>query len=288
MEGLASTSYLELGEREVNDLEEVIAASAPRLYDELIHLPIDCEVSQFLDGSPCAVVVFDGLSLREMPMLSRLAAEGGFSIVRSGVGRAALPSETVDFVDQRLGCGRTAPSQLPGRRELKERGVVSYYFGHPGERHAINERAEKLLLWSSFPDNTYSDSGARFADHFGQIASLLQPAWNATVMAVPRGRRVLVTSDHGYVFLGAGLSFHRHREDLRILSDYLGGERYARLSSSGPPPEHADLAVYREKDLAVLKGRIHLHPPGKAASRLYKHGGLSLMEMLTPWMELVR
>jgi hypothetical protein len=31
---------------------------------------------------------------------------------------------------------------------------------------------------------------------------------------------------------------------------------------------------------------VQPHPPGPAASKLYKHGGLSLMEMLTPWVLL--
>ena len=119
-----------------------------------------------------------------------------------------------------------------------------------------------------------------------QIQALLESAWKATVMPIPRGRRILVTSDHGYVFLDAGLSFTRQRDELRPLSAYLGGERYARLSESGEPPSHEDLKVYPARDVAVLKGRVQPHPPGPASNKLYKHGGLSLMEMLTPWLVL--
>ncbi len=70
--------------------------------------------------------------------------------------------------------------------------------------------------------------------------------------------------------------------DPRPLTEYLGGERFGRISVKGPPPTHEDLAVY--PDLAVVRGRVPLHPPGPASTRLYKHGGLSLMEMLTPWL----
>lgn len=232
------------------------------------------------------MVIFDGLSLREMPALLHLAAQAGLSVVEQGVGLAALPSETMDFVEQRVGCGRIGPSQLGTRRELADRGVAAYYYAHPGERHILDPQARALLLWSSFPDNTYKDAGARFAEHFAQIQALMGAAWNSTVMALPRDRRILITSDHGYIFLGAGLSFTRDREYLRPLSQYLGGERYARLSKEGEPPAHEDLRVYRDRDVAVLKGRVHLHPSGPASSRLYKHGGMSLMEMLTPWLVL--
>jgi len=282
----AAAQYLEEGERLVNGLEEVIAAASPRVYDELAAVPHNRLISTFLDGEQRpAIVVFDGLSLREMPALQGLAEASGLSIIESGVGRSALPSETIDFIEQQLGFA-AAPSQLPGRRELKDRGCSAYYYSHPGERHALDTEARALLLWSSFPDNTYRDSGARFSDHFAQIQTLMESAWNSTVMTIPRGRRILVTSDHGYVFLGSGLSFSRHRDDLKPLNSYLGGDRSARISQRGEPPVHEDLAVYRERDLVMLKGRIQLHLQGPNANKLYKHGGLSLMEMLTPWLIL--
>ncbi|MEK7823519.1 MAG: hypothetical protein AAB290_00585, partial [Candidatus Eisenbacteria bacterium] len=233
-----------------------------------------------------AVVVFDGLSVRELPLLLRFAREGALDVQELGVGIAAIPSETLDFVEQRVGCGRVAPSQLPGRRELTQRGVRAYYYASVGQRHALDDSARCLLLWSAFPDNTYSDSGARFVEHFAQIQNLMQQAWTATVMALPRGRRVLVTSDHGYVFFGAGRSFDRQREELRPLNEYFGGDRSARISERGEPPEHADVFVARDRGIAMVRGRVALHPPGPAGTRLYKHGGMSLMEMLTPWLVL--
>jgi hypothetical protein len=31
---------------------------------------------------------------------------------------------------------------------------------------------------------------------------------------------------------------------------------------------------------------VKTHSTGEAATKLYKHGGLSLMEMLTPWIKI--
>jgi hypothetical protein len=36
----------------------------------------------------------------------------------------------------------------------------------------------------------------------------------------------------------------------------------------------------------MIKGRVKTRSTG-ATARLYKHGGLYLMEMLTPWIEVV-
>jgi hypothetical protein len=122
---LGPVQYLERGEHEVNDIEEVLAAAAPRVYHELLDAPaLGRDVRRFLDGpAPCAVVVFDGMSVREIPLALRLASRSQLEVKETGVALAAVPSETVQFVEQRLGTGRVSPSQLPTRRDLKERGI---------------------------------------------------------------------------------------------------------------------------------------------------------------------
>jgi hypothetical protein len=287
---LGPVSYLERGEHEVNDIEEMLAAAAPRAYDELVDAPApDRDVRRFLDSpTPCAVVVFDGMSVREIPVALRLAARSGLSVKETGVALAGAPSETVQFVDQRLNAGRTSPSQLPTRRDLKERGVTTYYYDNPNQRHRLDDSARALLLWSSFPDQTYKDSGARFAQHFEQMHAMLETAWLNTVQQIPTGRTILVTSDHGYVYFGAGMSFSRSNPTLRPLTAWLGGERSCALGGADNPPDHPDLAILRHAGVAMIRGRVQTHPPGQSANKLYKHGGLSLMEMLCPWIVLER
>jgi hypothetical protein len=283
----APVEFLERGEKAVNALEDILTASAARFYDEMGAPSPDRDLSRFLGGEEsCAAVVLDGLSLREMPALLALASQSGKEVEQQGVATAALPSETMDFVEQRLGVGHVAPSALGSRAELKTRGIKAYYYAHPGERHPLDADARALLLWSAFPDNTYRDSGARFAAHFAQLQAGLEAVWKATVMAIPPGRRILITSDHGYAYLGSGLCALRTREEVRPLTEYLGGERCARPSVKGPPPVHPDLARYPERDVAVLRGRVPTYPSGPSSNKLYKHGGLSLMEMLTPWVIL--
>jgi hypothetical protein len=285
---LGPVEFLNQGEKRVNELEEIIAASAQRIYDELLSpVSSDRELYRFLtEDCPCAVVIFDGLSLREVPVILSLAAQSGMQTQTVGYSLAAIPSETMDFVDQRLGIRNTAPSQLPQRRELRERRIQAYYYAHLNQQYVLNPDAQALLLWSSFPDQTYSDSGARFAQHFEQIHKMLETAWQNTVQQIPKGRRILITSDHGYVYFGAGLSFVRDRPSLRPLSDFLRGERHRKLDAQEAPPDHPDLATIEGKNLAILRGRVQTHFQGPASNKLYRHGGLSLMEMLTPWIIL--
>lgn len=288
-QSLSPSEYLKDGESKVNELEEIIARAAYRLYDEFLGEPPDGRnILRFIENDELnALVIFDGLSLREIPVLLGLAQKSNYVVKEVGVTYSTLPTETLDFIEQRLRFGSVAPSLLPKRKELKDKGIAAYYYNNPSQQHLLDRDLKKLLLWSAFPDNTYSDSEARFDRLFEQIHTFLETSWLNTIQQIPHGRKILITSDHGYVYFGAGFSFARSNPELRPLTEYLGGERYKRLEEDVSPPEHPDLAVYPHRKIAVLKGRVQTHPPGLAASRLYKHGGLSIMEILVPWIVLV-
>jgi hypothetical protein len=233
--------------------------------------------------------VFDGLSLREIPAVLHLARESGFTIREAGFSLAAIPSETVDFIEERLELPNTSPSQLPSRQALREKGIAAYYYPHPNYREQLDANSPALLIWSAFPDVTYKDSGARFAEHFAQLDQTLKTAWTNTVQQIPKGRRILVASEHGYVFFGHGLSFPRQNAELAEITRRFGGQRFCCLEGTGGVLEHPDVALvtnHAGKQIMVLRGRVQTHFPGEQANRLYKHGGLSLMEMLTPWIVL--
>ncbi|MGC8989028.1 MAG: hypothetical protein ACP5MD_02800 [Verrucomicrobiia bacterium] len=286
---LSPVDFMQQGEREVNSLEEIIAAAAPRCYDEFLgSVPQNRDVRRFLDDArPCAVVVFDGLSLREIPLLLRLAAKSMLDVVdQPGTSLAAVPSDTTEFIEQRLGMGAIGPCQLPSRRALSDAGIKAYYYDNHTRRHTLDISCPALLLWSAFPDNTYSDSGARFTQHFEQMHILLETAWMNTVQQIPHGRTILVTSDHGYVYFGPGMNFTRSNSEVRPLTEFFGAERFRRYSAQETPPTQPDLLKLPNRGVAVIRGRVQTHPPGAAGSKLYKHGGLSLMETLTPWIVL--
>ena len=46
------------------------------------------------------------------------------------------------------------------------------------------------------------------------------------------------------------------------------------------------MAVVEDRGVALLRGRVKVPTSGADSAKLYKHGGLSLMEMLTPWIVL--
>jgi len=279
---MSALDYLHKGEAEVNDFEKLVAATADRIYGEFLESN-GKDICKELSDANTAVVVFDGMSIREMPILISLARKSGMKIIERDYAFSAIPSETVDFVEQRLKCGKIGPSQLPGRKELTDKGIKAVFLSSNTQALDADSENKALLVWSAFPDNTYADSGARFDKHFENICTQLETAWMHSVQQIKVKKRIIITSDHGYIFFGAGLAFERKRPETEDLNRFLGNDRSKQLT--GPLGfDSDDLLV--ANGFAMVKGRVQTRSTGQAATRLYKHGGMSLMECFTPWLVL--
>lgn len=281
-ESMSALDYLHKGEAEVNDFEKLIVATADRIYSEFLDSD-GKDILRELSDAATAVVVFDGMSIREMPILVALAKKSGMRIAERDYALSAIPSETIDFVEQRLNCPRIGPSQLPGRKELTEQGIMAAFLSSNTQVLDVNSEDKAPLVWSAFPDNTYADSGARFDKHFENICTQLETAWIHSVQQVKGKKRIIVTSDHGYVFFGAGMAFERKRSETQELNRFFGNDRCKQLT--GPLGFDSD-DVFVANGFAMVKGRVQTRSTGQAATRLYKHGGMSLMECFTPWLVL--
>lgn len=285
--GNSPQAYLLRGEAMVNERENLMRTAAYSLFAELIALPAEEKTPAFFlsNNKKPAVVIFDGCSLREMPRLLDLAKDSRREILNYGCSRAAVPSETKYYISDRLGLDLPpiGPSEISSRSELKKRNVRCYYYGQTNDYHTIKDEDASFLLWSRFPDQRYTDSTATDETMFDGIWDGLEQAWRRTVQALPLDRTVLVTSDHGYIFLGSGLS----DPGMRGVDQELDGKRFRFFESGSLLPESCrGLWVDAERRVAVMAGRGHNRFQGPSAQSIYRHGGLTLMEMLTPWLVL--
>jgi len=286
-ENLGPGEFLRMGEGKVNQFELLVASAADRIYNELLS-PADTSKSllNVLSDSNTAVVVFDGLSIREIPMILTLAGKSGLSVSLIGSSQSAIPSETMDFIERELPCGYIAPSQLQTRKELKEKGIAMIYSGNITQPLSGDYENSPLLVWSSFPDAMYKDSGAKFESHFENIHALFETAWMNIVQSIKEKKKIIITSDHGYIFFGAGMDFPRTSSEMKDLNTYFGNGRNISIKEKPDIPVSDDIFISDSKKVAMVKGRVRTRSTGEAASKLYRHGGLSLMEMITPWIEL--
>jgi hypothetical protein len=295
---LPREEYLRDGEASVARVEEVISAGAGRLWDELAAASEQAPTPRAflgLDSPPSsqpiarAVVVFDGLSLRELPLLLDLAAKTGFRIDDSRAIVTSLPTETIDFVSQRIvgpdAAHGTGPNQLPASGALTSRGVHAAYLDSLTPRLPL-PAGKSLLLWSTYPDRLFKDDEARFDTQlFPQFSEYVSTLWKYTVQAIPPGVPIVITSDHGYIFFGSTAESGRDSNAL----DLLAQQRHRIFPEAEAfPRQHPDLQLFPARRLAMLRGRLKTRPKGNGARRLYQHGGFSLMETLVPWVLLNR
>lgn len=280
---LDSRDYLENGEKSVKCAEEMVLSAAPSIYDELVAASqSSVSLLEILKQPKTAVVVFDGVSIREIPLLLRLAAHTHFKVLESRYGYAALPSDTLAFIEQRLIGKRIGPSQIESRKELKDYSIAARHYDTLIRMFELPADGRPLLLWSSFPDGTYMNFEARSSGHFDAIVKQFDVAWKNLVMTIPRGYRIVITSDHGYIYLNAGFESEvKADKALQVLQN----DRFRIFDANEDiDSDLPELQVIAQKRVAMLRGRIKNRPQGSSANKVFRHGGMSLMEMLTPYL----
>jgi len=281
------THYFENGEKIITELEDIALASADSLYDELAAEAVQNEL--FINTAfknNVAFVIFDGMSLREVPLLKKLAASTGFSVLESSYKFAALPSDTISFIEQRLIGKAIAPSQLESRKELKAKSIKYYYYDTPIRHFEISASENPLLLWSSFPDGTYSDFDARSSLHFETLVKQFDVVWKNIILSIPKNYKIIITSDHGYAYLGTG--FDSKSDNVKSALNFLQQDRFRYYGDNENPPDDLKLQLIKNKNLAMLRGKIKNRPKGHSSNKVFRHGGMSLMEMITPWLVIER
>lgn len=283
--------YLRTGEAAVCRLEELISTGALQIWDELhadshraptikSWLGIDAPLPL---SQPRAAIVFDGLSLREMPLLLQMAESAGLRVKSAELVATCLPTETVHFVDQRVLGASIGPSQLRGRAELARKNTEAFYLDQPNTR-AVFPEGRNLLIWSTYPDRLYFNDEARTEALFGTFhRDYIPTIWQCTAQALPRGVPAVVTSDHGYIFFGASFEANRSSDAMELLGQARSKE-FAR--DEAMPAWHPDLQLLPQTRTAMLRGRLRTRASGTSSRKLYQHGGFSLMEVLVPWIEL--
>jgi hypothetical protein len=288
---MTPVDYLREGESALCRLEEMITTGAPKVWDELAAsvrsapsprswLGLDEDLPPEQNR---AVVVFDGLSLRELPLLLAQAHASGFRVKECRVIATCVPTETKSFVEDRVIGKPISPSELPGRSELASHNTEAFYLEQANMRDRYPS-GRSLLLWSTYPDRLFGNDEARFEDLFATFHEHHIPTlWKNTVQSIPPGLPIVVTADHGYIFFGNNLDASRSSDAPSTLKQ--SRSRVFGLDEEFPDP-HPDLQLFPAERLALLRGRVRTRAQGSGSRRLYQHDGFSLLEVLVPWLEL--
>ncbi|MBI5511446.1 MAG: alkaline phosphatase [Deltaproteobacteria bacterium] len=239
-----------------------------------------------------AVLILDGLSLREAPWLLRGAAARGLTVHQARATGAELPGDTTSFA-RALGFGqrsalendglRSRATRLPGART--ESGDLPW----ADARQDVDATPDQVL-WHHWPDERihalagYGDAANRLFTEAS--AALTSPDFWDLVHRLATGRRLVITSDHGYAVSGEFPDAPEAQAEQ--LKAAFKGERSkvaAEGDSDGPwlPPIQRTFRSQHGLHRCVL-GRRKWKSQGGYPK--LTHGGLTLLEMAVPFIEL--
>jgi hypothetical protein len=238
-----------------------------------------------------AVLILDGLSLREVPWLLQGAEKRGYKLHTSRATASELPGETSSFA-RALG--------FAGRAALENNGA--------GSSHRLNKaRTETLgipwadaaqtidakpdrVLWHHWPDNrvhVLSAAGQGLEKLTAETAQeLTSDSFWSLVERMSTGRRLVITSDHGYA--ATGLFADAPDDQAKHLKEALKSGRCASGegdASPWVPPVQLSLTTKHGPTRFAL-GRRKWKSQGGYPTMT--HGGLTVLEVASPFLELSR
>lgn len=245
------------------------------------------------NGAARAVLVLDALSLRELPWLLQGAKERGFTLQSVAATASELPGETNEFA-RALGLSR--------RSQLQANGGGLAHKLQPAQTETIDlpwkdcegligsaSGAKNWVFWHHWPDAKLHDYGAGQGlelltkDAAQQLSS--DDFWTF-VERLATGRRLVITSDHGYAATGyfpdANGEVASH-----LKQTFSSGRSKVGAGDAGPfvPPVALQIDSPHGTHLLAL-GRRKWRSQGGYPT--LTHGGLSLLEVLSPFVELTK
>ena len=239
-----------------------------------------------------AVLILDGLSLREAPWVLHGATERGYAVHSAEASGAELPADTTPFA-QALGFSQRSALEnngggdthvLPDARtdsvDLPWRECVD-----------VIDASPDWVLWHHWPDtrlHALSTPGRGLTALAKEAAvALTSDDFWALVERLTTGRRLVVTGDHGYAASGLFPDTVDAEQAAHLKARFKSG-RSASCDGSPSrwtPPIDVSLDSPRGPCAFVL-GRRKWRSPGGYPT--LTHGGLSLLEVAVPFLELSR
>lgn len=284
-------------ERQVSPVDNLLAGSAWELWDtfEAAAPRTSLALMDFWAArqAPKAILILDALSLREAPWLVEQAGLRRYKVHVAKATASELPAETTPFA-KALGFAQRSALAHDGGSSAALPGATSETGDLPFADCLGRVRNEpNLIFWHAWPDDRMHD----LSDHGGGLATLLKETeqrltsddfW-AFVDRLATGRRVVITSDHGYAHTGLFPDV-TDRDQAQALKTVFKSGRSAEAEPGATAAPHPWLPPLM-RTLTTAHGTWHLvlgrkkwKSPGGYPT--LAHGGLSLLEVAVPYIEL--
>jgi len=274
------------------DLWQSFPTTAPKVTDELREFWATPSTS-----AGTAILILDGLSLRELPLIVAAGRKRGQAPTRVTVRGSQVPSETEGFA---TALGLTSRSKLFNNQPPK-----SFIFGGQDVHTDVLEdpfadcvpripAKARIFIWHKWPDEPLIHLHSERPDGAATVAAEAKRALSSDdfwtlVNRLRQGRRLLIAGDHGYATASEFSSEMRDKESIRLFAGTFGARRAIREDpAQGWPRRHLPPPVLRFADVGgtwlVVLGQRKWKVRGGFPTLC--HRGLSLLEAAVPVIEL--
>ncbi len=291
--------YSQLVERErsIAPLDNLLSGSAWELWDAFgtAAPKTSAAVQQFWQTTAGgkAVLVLDALSLREAAWLLEQAEARGFQLHGARATASEIPPNTTPFAkalgfSQRsaLANGTGSSAALPGAKT--ETSDLPF-----ADCKALVPTHPDVVFWHHWPDERMH----KLAEHSGGYRTLVKESaellrsdgfWGF-VETLTTGRRLVITADHGYANVALFPDVEHKAQAQALKTTFKSG----RNASGDTPPDLAHWVPPLTRQLSnehgdwsLVLGRKKWKSQGGYPT--LAHGGLSLLEVAVPFIELSR
>lgn len=243
-----------------------------------------------MNPSGRAVLILDALSLREVPWILEGASKRGYTVHRAETTGAELPADTNAFA-KALGFAQ--------RSALENNGAGGSHRFQGARTDSVNlpwrecvdqiDASTDWVLWHHWPDHRMhelSSPGQGLPVLVNEVVSQLttDDFWTL-IRRMTTGRRLIITGDHGYAATGLFPDISDKRQAQHLKSRFKSGRNALAEdeSSDWVPPIDVVLGTPHGRHAYVL-GRRKWKSQGGYPT--LAHGGLSLLEVAVPFIEL--
>ncbi len=237
-----------------------------------------------------AVLILDGVSLRETPWLLQQAQERGYTVHVADPRGTELPCETSPFAKSLGFAQRSALENngAGGAHKLTGAGTESSNLNWKDCIGLVGTQ-EGFVFWHHFPDERMHDLSVP-GEGLHKLARethehLTSDDFWAFVERLATGRRLVITSDHGYAACGLFPDLVDKDQVDYMKKLFKSGRTATSESDDGAwvPPIDLRLSTSHGSHRYVLGRRKWKSAGGYPTLH---HGGLSLLEVFVPFIEL--
>ena len=238
-----------------------------------------------------AILILDGLSLREVPWLLQGAEARGYTIHQARPTACELPGDTNTFA-KALGVGTRGALENDGvaRGHVFSDATTETTDTNFSDCAGAISTAPRHLFWHHWPDHVLhemSKPGQGLSALAKDAAAKLSgDGFWGLVGKLAHGRRLVITSDHGYGATGEFADMEGEQKN--HLRNAFGQRRFALgAADEGPwtPPIVLTITARGGTGHYALGRRKWTVPGGHP---LLAHGGLTVLEVASPFIEISR